>query len=105
MAKKLEVGNVYSAHCFVDGERFGVGDYYQFRIIKNDFIYEKRGDNWGRFEILLGIKLDVEYSPKLGGSQCFWFDDSGVHDSSKEFGGVRFELKRKIKHKCQSVNN
>ena len=42
--------------------------------------------------IYLGLKLDVHVSPFDDASQCFWFDENGVHDSD----GLRFELRRKI---------
>lgn len=86
--KKLEVGKVYRAHGFDDGVRITEKGHYHFKLLASDKVWLS-----GKTQnIYLGLKLDVHVSPFDDASQCFWFDENGVHDSD----GLRFELRRKI---------
>ena len=89
MRKDIEVGAVYSAHAYQDGERLTKYGTYRFAILARSF---QEVNGLGAY-VYLGLKLDVDYSPYDDMSQCFWFDDEGVHKDLY----INFVLKRKLK--------
>ncbi len=100
--KKIEIGNVYSAHCFDEfGERVQGKGFYHFRILESQSVFMKIDGNLRFTKIHLGLKIGVDVSPYDFHSQCFWFDENGTHKSMMS----QFKLTRKVKHKCVSEQN
>jgi len=80
---RLKVGSIYTAHCFDGDERINSNQSYHF-----DIIAEK--DDWEGRKHYIGLKVGITYSHDY--SQCFWFDENGLHLD----GEFSFKLKRKI---------
>lgn len=81
---RLKVGSVYTAHRIEGGERVGSDLFYHF-----DIIAEK--EDWKGRKHYIGLKVGITYNHNY--SQCFWFDEDGLHCD----GELSFKLKRKIK--------
>ena len=95
---KLHIGHVYSAHAYdSSGRRVGEDEgYYHFKVLHCKRVYY-----CGEMtNIFLALKIDVKVSANNeDGSQCFWFDSSGIFEDYY----ITFELQRRVASKSPRI--